>query len=79
MQLTFISIIAVTLVILEINVESYVNGDSLGQNYTDVNTTNESSVLPQNHTLNNYEGKLYNTLFQNYVHFHQLKMDLDIG
>ena len=56
MQPTLVSIVIVTLTILDINVDSLVNGNSIGHTDSDVTVANKSFDLTKDQTTNNYEG-----------------------
>ena len=56
MQPILVSTIIVTLTLLELNVDRYVNGASIGHIDSGVTITNESVVLPHEPSNNSYGG-----------------------
>ena len=60
MQPILVSTIIVTLTILELNVDTYVDGASLSHTDSGVTITNKPVVLPHDQLNSSYEGTSYN-------------------
>ena len=60
MQLTFVLATSIKLMILEINIQNYVNGNTLRRNNTKgpiITISNDSIILDEDHNITNDENK----------------------